>query len=861
MIRANEKLINVIQNSLLEPGMDCTMYAPDSGWCMDDGDEEELTKSDSNHLTAKDLSDSLTTVPMSMKMQLQIALYGGWCAYNPLDEFKRMGVPNEQWRMTSCNSSYQMCTTYPQQLFVPATADDSLLISAAGFRSRGRVPALCWRDTKTLCTICRSSQPLVGFGRRSAADEGLIAEINHCSGPQIRKRQYVIVDARPLINAQANQAAGKGYESEKCYENCRVMFMGIPNIHVIRKSYEVILEECSSHTSADYSSWIRALETSGWLAHLHKILAAVVRIVHYVSIENISVLVHCSDGWDRTAQLTSLSMMLLDPFYRTLNGFIVLIEKEWFSFGHQFGRRHGWTEHGWKDQERSPIFIQFLDCVYQCIRQHPLNYEFSEALLVFLADHVGSGWFGNFFGNCECDRKHLKESSVSIWVYVLNNRDLYINPNYPSDCNRIIMLPVASPKKIVLWDGWFLRWHDKCWNVSWVEANEEKGTNVSQALSQTGKDDKVNWVSDKSATQCHRCKLKFSLYFRKHHCRSCGLIFCEHCTNYQRVVVAVSPTKPQRVCLECSRKIDTMLVEDTAETTGKLDADGNIVVVDKKSNGVGKNTFLNKFIPSEDSRATMSSIMSNFTFGAESIFGTSRISETKETTVPNLKVSRPQSRKYDALGLDIPMLPVELCGIDEDDDNDDEDEVYAGMVKLDSKGVLSQNPHSSIFLKDAGGNVLRKRSNSNPEKHEKEAKHISGRYVPIDMNRIVPSSTTVPPPLPTVPPPPVQTGKVSRAGALAVKKPPVATMGLYPPCPDKRNEKETNSNSNSNASTATTRRQNGSEVFVNTITESGVKISNAITGVVKRTVNTSTNSKPLYHSTTSKSSKDDDFVM
>ena len=36
-----------------------------------------------------------------------------------------------------------------------------------------------------------------------------------------------------------------------------------------------------------------------------------------------SVLVHCSDGWDRTAQLTSLAMILLDPYFRTLNGFQV----------------------------------------------------------------------------------------------------------------------------------------------------------------------------------------------------------------------------------------------------------------------------------------------------------------------------------------------------------------------------------------------------------------------------------------------------------------------------------------------------------------------------------------------------------
>jgi myotubularin-related protein 6/7/8 len=34
--------------------------------------------------------------------------------------------------------------------------------------------------------------------------------------------------------------------------------------------------------------------------------------------KGINILVHCSDGWDRTAQLCALAAIMLDPFYRTI---------------------------------------------------------------------------------------------------------------------------------------------------------------------------------------------------------------------------------------------------------------------------------------------------------------------------------------------------------------------------------------------------------------------------------------------------------------------------------------------------------------------------------------------------------------
>ena len=52
---------------------------------------------------------------------------------------------------------------------------------------------------------------------------------------------------------------------------------------------------------------------------------------------------------------------------RTLTGFMVLIEKEWLSFGHKFGNRIGHGEDKHNDSERSPVFLQWVDCVWQVI--------------------------------------------------------------------------------------------------------------------------------------------------------------------------------------------------------------------------------------------------------------------------------------------------------------------------------------------------------------------------------------------------------------------------------------------------------------------------------------------------------------
>ncbi|KAG6586831.1 myotubularin-like protein [Phytophthora cinnamomi] len=157
-------------------------------------------------------------------------------------------------------------------------------------------------------------------------------------------------------------------EASLVLTECKLIFMGIENIHAMRKCYHKLMDLCTTKQNND--KWLDQLASTHWMDHISRILDSAVEIVRIVKEQKSSVLIHCSDGWDRTAQLTALTELLIDPYYRTVQGFQVLIEKEWCSFGHKFRDRTG---HGASNNsnETSPVFLQWIDCVWQVLVQSP----------------------------------------------------------------------------------------------------------------------------------------------------------------------------------------------------------------------------------------------------------------------------------------------------------------------------------------------------------------------------------------------------------------------------------------------------------------------------------------------------------
>ncbi|KAM3297153.1 hypothetical protein ACQJBY_039167 [Aegilops geniculata] len=412
-------------------------------------------------------------------------------------------LEDKWWRVTEVNSDYSLCSTYPSHLIVPRTISDEELQEMSTSRALSRLPVISWCDFVCGAVLARSSQPTgIKNLKNRYEDEKLVSALRtpaiHRTGP-IRK--LYIVDARPAVSAVGN---GGGSESACSYPESEVVYLGIEDIYEMRVSFSSLRKYVDTHGSissnglplagsvtADLvnhgSAWLGGTINSmtnfsiraEWLHHIQIILICGSWIAEKIAHESASVLVHCSDGSDRTTQLVGLASLLLDPYYRTFTGFQALVEKDWLAFGHQFAERmdlptiakagrpaNPSVKSEASDNKTSAVLLQWLECIAQLLRMYPSAFEFSTVFLVDFIDAVLSCRFGNFLCNSDWEREQAEVASSCpcIWEYLADLRASggifheHRNPFYkPSKCNGPIV-PPAPALAPTLWPEFYLRW-------------------------------------------------------------------------------------------------------------------------------------------------------------------------------------------------------------------------------------------------------------------------------------------------------------------------------------------------------------------------------------------------------------------
>ncbi|XP_018572476.1 myotubularin-related protein 13 isoform X1 [Anoplophora glabripennis] len=425
---------------------------------------------------------------------------------------------SDHFRLTTVNSIYMMCRSYPALLLVPASVTDESIRRFCRCYRQGRIPSTTWRHPRTKAILLRgaghhgksvmgmlkshptpaastettssteqekylssivsatpvfSHRPGSGWGMSDSSlsiDSLLLAAEDPLActtlTPEVVRRSNPFNKAIGTLGVFPRSSGGKGpknfgrwgslkdrrqssqaslaggQQSRTNIRHSTDMDNVVDGVHTLQRAALYILGEKAQmkikiesapktdfipveyydvrHTKAAFKKLMRAcipssqnpepehsfhrlVEHSEWLQQIQNIMQLSGAVVDLLDLQGSSVAICLEDGWDITAQVSSVAQLCLDPHYRTLEGFRILVEKEWIGFGHRFSHRSNLNANS-QASGFAPTFLQFLDVVHQIQKQYPMAFEFNDYYLRFLAYHSVSCRFRTFLFDCELER-------------------------------------------------------------------------------------------------------------------------------------------------------------------------------------------------------------------------------------------------------------------------------------------------------------------------------------------------------------------------------------------------------------------------------------------------------------------------
>uniref|UniRef100_A0A4W6BT05 Myotubularin related protein 11 n=1 Tax=Lates calcarifer TaxID=8187 RepID=A0A4W6BT05_LATCA len=190
------------------------------------------------------------------------------------------------------------------------------------------------------------------------------------------------------------------------------------------------LGDISTSVSVPDDKWLSTLESTHWLDYTRSCLRKASEVACLLRGGHLTVALQEAEDRDMSCVVSSLVQVMCDPHCRAQQGFQSLVQKEWVMAGHRFCSRINY--HRDNDKEEAPVFLLFLDCVWQLWSQYPSRFQLTEDFLLALHDSIHLPLFSSFLANCQRERCKRSQNLGQSYTPVNGWRDV-LHPDSSSD--------------------------------------------------------------------------------------------------------------------------------------------------------------------------------------------------------------------------------------------------------------------------------------------------------------------------------------------------------------------------------------------------------------------------------------------
>ncbi|CAL8069437.1 unnamed protein product [Orchesella dallaii] len=286
------------------------------------------------------------------------------------------------YRISGINEGFQICGSLPEWIVVPSDVNDARVMNLAEKLKGCRPPHWTWGDSRGAAIL-------------------VMGKLNNESDSSSENAFF-----ESLRKVHPNSIAPTICDLDS-----------VINLKEIRQSFLSLVDLCCPESFSQYqdvdSKFYSSLDHTKWLLLVSRVLSKCRDIVDQLNQLGNVIVFQEQEGRDTSCLFSSLVQVIIDPRFRTMTGFFSLIQKDWVAFGHPFHSTYMHT---------SPVFLLFLDSVFQLLNQNPLEFEFNDKLLSSLWDSSFDCTTGTFLFDSPQQRKvyELCKDSTA-WNSIFSN--------------------------------------------------------------------------------------------------------------------------------------------------------------------------------------------------------------------------------------------------------------------------------------------------------------------------------------------------------------------------------------------------------------------------------------------------------